>query len=48
MSEEKIQKFIDTLESYNSDLNAFIRLFNLWTGLTADERGEIIDRKLHW
>ena len=48
MNEDKIQGFIDTLEAYNSELNAFIRLFNLGTELTPDERGEIIDRKIHW
>ena len=48
MDEDKIHGFIDTLEAYNSELNVFIRLFNLWTGLTPDERGEIIRRTLHW
>ncbi len=48
MDEDKIQGFIDTMETYNSELNVFIRLYNLWTELTPDERGEIIRRTLHW
>lgn len=46
MNENKIENFITHLDKYNTNLNVFIKLFNIWNDMTSDERGVVIDRKL--
>ena len=41
-----VENFIDYLDKYNTNLNVFIKLFNLWDRMNPDERGEVIDKKL--
>ena len=46
MRRNKVENFIDHLRNYNTNLNVFIALFNLWSQMTPDERGEVIDKEL--
>ena len=46
VNENKVKKFIRYLDQYNTNLNVFIKLFNLWSTMNPDERGEVIDKKL--
>ncbi len=46
MKENKVKNFISHLRNYHTNLNVFIKLFNLWSMLTPDERKEIIDKEL--
>ena len=46
MNENKVENFIDYLDKYDTNLNVFIKLFNIWDRMTPDERGEVIDKKL--
>lgn len=46
MNENKVDNFITHLRNYNTNLNVFIKLFNLWSMMTPDERGEVIDKEL--
>lgn len=46
MIDNKAENFIAHLDRYNTNLNAFIKLFNLWSAMTPDERGTVIDKKL--
>lgn len=41
-----VENFIAHLDKYNTNLNVFIKLFNLWSRMNPDERGEVIDKKL--
>ena len=41
-----MENFIAHLDMYNTNLNVFIKLCNMWTDMTSDERGEVIDKKL--
>lgn len=43
---DNAENFIAHLDKYNTNLNVFIKLFNLWDRMTPDERGEVIDKKL--
>lgn len=43
---DNVENFIVHLEKYNTNLNVFIKLFNLWDRMNSDERGEVIDKKL--
>ena len=44
---EKSKEFENLLKSYNTNINVFIKLYNLWSRMSVDERGECID-KLVW
>lgn len=44
---EKSKHFEQSLKNHNTDINTFIKLFNEWTEMTPNERGECID-KLVW
>ena len=44
---EKSKEFEKEIEAYNTNLNVFIKLFNMWSQMTTDERGKCID-KLLW
>lgn len=46
MGNNKVENFIAYLNKYNTNLNVFIKLFNLWSDMTPDERGKVIDKKL--
>ena len=46
LQENKVENFIAYLKGYHTNLNVFIKLFNLWSMLSPDERKEIIDREL--
>ena len=46
MDKNKVEDFISHLNMYNTKLNVFIKLFNIWSVMTPDERGEVIDKKL--
>lgn len=41
-----VENFISYLEKYHTNLNVFIKLFNLWSRMSPDERGEVISKKL--
>ena len=41
------ENFIAYLEKYNTNLNVFIKLFNIWSRMNPDERGEVISKKLN-
>ena len=41
-----VEIFISHLDKYNTNLNVFIKLFNLWNRMNPNERGEVIDKKL--
>ena len=43
---DNVENFIAHLDKYNTNLNVFIRLFNIWSEMNSDERGEVIDKKL--
>lgn len=43
---DNVENFIAHLDKYNTNLNVFIRLYNLWSEMSSDERGEVIDKKL--
>lgn len=45
---DKVENFITYLRNYHTNVNAFIKLFNLWSQMTPDERGEVIERDLKW
>ena len=47
LKSDKAKKFSETLDKNNTSLNSFIQLFNLWSQMSPDERGECID-KLLW
>ena len=40
------ETFIKYLKNYHTNLNVFIKLFNLWSELTPKERQEIINKEL--
>lgn len=44
---EKAKEFEQLLQDYHTNINVFIKLFNMWTKMNTDERGECID-KLVW
>ena len=44
---EKAKEFEQLLKDYNTNINVFIKLFNMWSKMNTDERGECID-KLVW
>lgn len=46
MNKNKVENFISHLEMYNTNLNVFIKLYNIWANMTCEERGEVIDKKL--
>ena len=46
MEENKVENFITHLKNYHTTLNTFIKLFNLWSEMNSDERGEVINKKL--
>lgn len=48
MDENKVENFITHLRNYHTNLSVFIKLFNLWSQMTPDERGEVIDKELKW
>lgn len=41
---EKSKEFEEVLRNCNTNINVFIRLFNLWSRMNVDERGECIDK----
>ena len=43
---EKSKEFSEALDKNNTCLNSFIQLFNLWSKMTLDERGECINNLL--
>mgnify|MGYP003289266390 CR=1 FL=1 len=45
--QEKTKEFEQLLRNRNTDLNSFIELYNKWSQMTPQERGECID-KLVW
>ena len=46
LQSENAKKFSKTLDAYNTSLESFIKLHNLWTEMTVEERGECIDNLL--
>lgn len=44
---EKSRKFEDELNNCNTNINVFIKLFNMWSDMDSKERGECIE-KLAW
>lgn len=46
MEENKVENFIIHLRNYHTTLNTFIKLFNLWSEMSSDERGKVIDKGL--
>ena len=44
---EKSRKFEDELNNCNTNINVFIKLFNIWSDMDSKERGECIE-KLAW
>lgn len=43
----KAVEFEDAIHKCNTNLNVFIKLFNMWSQMSTNERGECID-KLLW
>lgn len=46
-TQKKSKEFEILLRNRNTDLNTFIELFNKWSKMNTEERGECID-KLVW
>lgn len=46
LKSDKAKNFSETLDKNNTSLNSFIQLFNLWSEMTSEERGECIDNLL--
>ena len=44
---EKSRKFEDELNNCNTNINVFIKLFNIWSDMGSKESGECIE-KLAW
>lgn len=44
--DKQVIKFKEEMDKNNTNLNVFIKLFNMWTDLTLDERSYIIDKYL--
>ena len=42
---EKSRKFEEELNNCNTNINVFIRLFNMWSDMDSKERGECIENK---
>ena len=40
----KAEKFIYELEALNTNLNAFLKLFNMWDRMSVVERTEVIEK----
>lgn len=47
LKSDKAKDFCNDLDSYNTDLNTFLKLFNKWSDMNTKERGECIDN-LFW
>lgn len=41
--DKKTENFKVKLQNCNTDIGAFLQLFNIWSDLTIDQRGELID-----
>lgn len=46
LKSDKAKDFCNYLDSYNTDLNTFLKLFNKWSDMNTKERGECIDNLL--
>ncbi len=46
LKSDKAKYFSEALDKNNTSLNSFIQLFNLWSQMSSDERGECIDNLL--
>ena len=42
----KAEKFIYELEALNTNLNVFLKLFNMWDRMSVKERVEVIENKM--
>lgn len=43
--DKKVAKeFVDTMLGYHTNLNVFIKLFNMWSDLTIKQRDEVINQ----
>ena len=43
---DKVDEFIQFMRNYHTTLNVFIKLFNLWSMLSVNERDYIIKSEL--
>lgn len=46
LKSDKAKEFCKELDSYNTDLNTFLKLFNKWSDMNTKERGECINNLL--
>ena len=46
MENNNVERFINCMDTYDVNLNAFIKLFNMWIDMGLVERNEIIKRRL--
>lgn len=46
LKSDKAKDFCKELDSHNTDLNTFLKLFNKWSDMNTKERGECIDNLL--
>ena len=46
MEDNKVERFINCMDTYDVNLNAFIKLFNMWLDMDLVEHDEIIKRRL--
>lgn len=46
LKSDKAKDFCNELDSHNTDLNTFLKLFNKWSDMNTKERGECINNLL--
>ena len=44
--DKKSEKFIEECEKNNTTPAVFIRLFNMWTRLDSEQRGQVIETEI--